>query len=56
MLKQKNRNEKLEPTLKEQIDKATENMINLSEHKIELINELNYLCEYHNKKLYEIIR
>jgi hypothetical protein len=53
--KTKNKNEKIEQDLLKQIDKEHENLIYLSNHKIELVNEANYLIEYHSKKLNEII-
>ena len=53
--KSKNRNEKIENELLKQIEKDFNNLLILSEHKIEIENEINFLSEYHLKKSNETI-
>ena len=55
MHKSKNRNEKLEQDLLKQIDKDHNLCLTLNDHKQEIIKEINYLCEFHLKKLNEFI-
>ena len=53
--KLKLRNEKSELDILNQIEKEHNSALNLSDYKLELVNELKYLLEYHVKKLGEII-
>jgi hypothetical protein len=55
MLKSKNRNEKVEQDLLKQIDKDYNLSLTLNDHKQEIVNMINYLCEFHLKKLNELI-
>jgi hypothetical protein len=54
-LKSKLRNERLDQDLVKQIEKEQDYIITLADHKIEFINECNYLAEYHLAKLNEKI-
>jgi hypothetical protein len=49
------RNDKGENEILKQIEKEYSNLVTLSDHKIEIENEINYLSEYHLKKLTENI-
>ena len=46
---------KIDADILKQIENDFSNLTNLSEHKIELVNELNYLQEFYLKKLNEIV-
>jgi len=46
---------KADADLLKQIEKDNNNLTSLSEQKIELVNELNYLQEFYSKKLNEIV-
>lgn len=55
LTKQKLRNDKSENEILKQIEKEYSNLVTLSDHKIDIENEINYLSEFHVKKLSEII-
>ena len=54
-LKSKARNEKMDIELLRKIEKEHEYLVTLADLKIELVNECNYLVEYHLNRLNEKI-
>ena len=54
-MKSKNRNNKVENELEKQIEKDYNSSLTLNDYKQEIIGEIKYLCEFHLKKLNELI-
>jgi hypothetical protein len=54
-LKSKLRNERLDQDIIKQIEKEQDYLITLADHKIEIVNECNYLADYNLSRLNEKI-
>jgi hypothetical protein len=55
LTKLKLRSDKNDNEILRQIEREYSNIVTLSDHKYDIENEINYLSEYHVKKLSEII-